>query len=110
MHSLDLLTLASILLASKLLKTRNPIEFIILGMVLLKVKTIAKIKTSNAPVLNSDFVDFHMPSITTCQVHRSGAWWCSPLVPALQRQRLAGFCELEASLVYTRSSGIARAP
>lgn len=48
MQSLDLLTLASILLASRLIKTRNPTEFIILGMV--TVKTVIKI--ADATVFN----------------------------------------------------------
>jgi hypothetical protein len=28
-------------------------------------------------------------------------WWCTPLIPALKRQRQAGVCEFEVSLVYT---------
>jgi hypothetical protein len=38
----------------------------------------------------------------------SRAWWCTPLIPALGRQRQADF-EFEASLVYKVSSRTARA-
>ena len=27
-------------------------------------------------------------------------WWCTPLIPALGRQRQVDLCEFEASLVY----------
>ena len=33
---------------------------------------------------------------------RAGQWWCTPLTPALRRQRQADLCECEASLVYKR--------
>jgi hypothetical protein len=32
------------------------------------------------------------------------AWWYTPLVPELRQQRQADLCELEATLVYIRSS------
>jgi hypothetical protein len=35
----------------------------------------------------------------------SQVWWCTPLNPALRRQRQADLCEFEASLVYKSSSG-----
>ena len=35
-------------------------------------------------------------------------WWCTPLVPALGRQRQADLSEFEASLVYQASSRTAR--
>jgi hypothetical protein len=38
----------------------------------------------------------------------SQAWWCIPLSPALGRQRLVGFCEFEAGLVYRVSLRTAR--
>ncbi|MDP1142662.1 hypothetical protein, partial [Klebsiella pneumoniae] len=31
-------------------------------------------------------------------------WWCTPLIPALGRQRRVDLCEFETSLVYTASS------
>lgn len=34
----------------------------------------------------------------------SPAWQCTPLTRVLWRQRQAGFCEPEASLVYTQNS------
>ena len=30
-----------------------------------------------------------------------GHWWHTPLIPAVERQRLEDLCELKASLVYT---------
>ena len=35
-------------------------------------------------------------------------WWCTPLIPALRRQRWVDLCEFAASLVYRVSSRIAR--
>lgn len=35
-------------------------------------------------------------------------WCCSPLIPALGRQRQVGLCEFESSLVYTMSSRTAK--
>ena len=35
-------------------------------------------------------------------------WWCTPLIPALGRQRKEDLCEFEASLVYRLSSKTAR--
>ena len=31
-------------------------------------------------------------------------WWCTPLIPALRRQRQVDLCEFEASLVYRARS------
>ena len=39
----------------------------------------------------------------------AGLWGCTPLIPALGRQRQADLCEFEASLVYRESSRTARA-
>jgi hypothetical protein len=36
------------------------------------------------------------------------AWWCTPLIPALRRQRQAELCEVEFSLVYSVSSRATR--
>ena len=30
----------------------------------------------------------------------AGPWWCTPLIPALWRQRQVDLCEFEASLVH----------
>jgi hypothetical protein len=38
----------------------------------------------------------------------SQEWWCSPLIPALRRQKQADLCEFESSLVYRVSSRTAR--
>ena len=38
-----------------------------------------------------------------------GVWWCTPLTPALRRQRQADLYEFEASLVYIVSSRTVRA-
>jgi hypothetical protein len=37
------------------------------------------------------------------------AWWRTPLIPALRKQRQEDLCEFEASLVYRVSSMTARA-
>ena len=37
---------------------------------------------------------------TAKDTKRVGQWWCTPLIPALGRQKQADFCEFEASLVY----------
>jgi hypothetical protein len=37
------------------------------------------------------------------------AWWCTPLILVLRRQRRADLCEFKASLVYKSSSRRARA-
>jgi hypothetical protein len=34
----------------------------------------------------------------------TGWWWCTPLIPALRRQRQVYLCEFEASLIYRVSS------
>ena len=39
----------------------------------------------------------------------AGQWWCTPLIPALGKQRQVDLCEFEASLVYRASSRTARA-
>jgi hypothetical protein len=39
----------------------------------------------------------------------SWAWWCTPIFPALGRQRQEDLCEFEASLDYIVSSRTARA-
>ena len=36
-------------------------------------------------------------------------WWCTPLIPALGKQRQVDLCVFEASLVYRVSSRTARA-
>jgi hypothetical protein len=36
--------------------------------------------------------------------HKWKMWWRMPLIPAFGRQRQAGLCEFEASLVYRASS------
>jgi hypothetical protein len=33
------------------------------------------------------------------------AWWCTPFIPKLRRQRQAYLCEFENSLVYKASPG-----
>jgi hypothetical protein len=38
-----------------------------------------------------------------------GQWWCTPLIPALGRQRQVDLCEFEASIVYRASARTARA-
>ena len=32
-----------------------------------------------------------------------GRWWCTPLIPALRRQRQVDLCEFKANLVYKLS-------
>ena len=39
----------------------------------------------------------------------SGAWWGTPLIPALGRQRQENLCEFEANLVYKASLRTVRA-
>ena len=34
----------------------------------------------------------------------SAEWWCTPLIPALGRQRQADLCEFETTLVYRAST------
>ena len=41
--------------------------------------------------------------------NRSRQWWCTPLIPALRRQRPVNLWEFESSLVYKVSSRLARA-
>ena len=36
-------------------------------------------------------------------------WWCTPVIPALRRQRQGDLCQFKASLVYRVSSRMARA-
>jgi hypothetical protein len=36
-------------------------------------------------------------------------WWCTPLIPALRRQKQADLCEFKASMVYRVSSWTDRA-
>jgi hypothetical protein len=40
---------------------------------------------------------------------RAGRWWCTPLAPALGRQRQVDLFEFEVSLLYKSSSRTARA-
>jgi hypothetical protein len=42
-------------------------------------------------------------------IGHSQAWWQMPLIPAFWSQRQVDLCELEASLIYIVSFGIARA-
>ena len=42
------------------------------------------------------------------RVDSSGAWWRTPLIPALGRQKQEDLCELKASLVYRVSSRTVR--
>ena len=41
--------------------------------------------------------------------HLAWPWWCTPLIPALSKQRKVDLCEFETSLVYRASSRTARA-
>ena len=38
------------------------------------------------------------------RIYSCQAWWCTPLNPALGKQRQAELCEFKASLVYRASS------
>jgi hypothetical protein len=48
-----------------------------------------------------------------CKILKLGfsgqTWWCTPLIPALGRQRQVDLCEFEASLLYKVSYRTARA-
>jgi hypothetical protein len=42
------------------------------------------------------------------RIRNSWEWWCTPLIPALRRQRQVDLCEFQAILVYRESSRTAR--
>ena len=39
---------------------------------------------------------------------RNGVWWCTPLTPALRRQKQVDLCEIEASQIYIGSPRTAK--
>lgn len=38
----------------------------------------------------------------------AGYWWCTPLIPTLERQSQANLCEFKSSMVYKASSKTGR--
>ena len=50
----------------------------------------------------------HVSTHTRKNIKTTSQWWCTPLTPALGRQRQADLCEFKVSLVYRGSSRTAK--